>query len=103
MHQWLTPIILVTQEAEIRRMDQHRQIVLKTLSQKTFTKTGLVEWLKVKALSSNLSATKQQQQQQKKNQPVVPTQTYRIRTFILTKSSGDSEAVPEQDSLLIPL
>jgi hypothetical protein len=26
---------------------QHRQVVGKTLSQKTFTKIGLVEWLKV--------------------------------------------------------
>jgi hypothetical protein len=36
-HQWLTPIILAIQEAEIRRItvqSQPRQIVLKTLSQK---------------------------------------------------------------------
>jgi hypothetical protein len=36
-HQWLTPVILATQEAEIRRImiqSQARQIVLKTLSQK---------------------------------------------------------------------
>jgi hypothetical protein len=35
---WLTPIILATQEAEIRRIEvqsQPRQIVCKTLSQKT--------------------------------------------------------------------
>jgi hypothetical protein len=44
------PVILATQEAEIRRMavsNQCRQIVHKTLSQKTLHKRGLVEWLKV--------------------------------------------------------
>jgi hypothetical protein len=38
---WLTPVILATQEAEIRRtvvQSQSRQIVLKTLSQKTLHK-----------------------------------------------------------------
>jgi hypothetical protein len=48
---WFTPIILATQEAEIRRImvqSQSKQIVHKTLSQKKpFTKKGLVEWLKV--------------------------------------------------------
>jgi hypothetical protein len=42
---WLTPIILATQEAEIRRIEfqsQPRQIVHETLSQKN----PLVEWLK---------------------------------------------------------
>jgi hypothetical protein len=36
-HQWLIPVILATQEEEIRRIEvqsQHRQIVPKTLSQK---------------------------------------------------------------------
>jgi hypothetical protein len=36
-HRWPTPVILATQEAEIRRITVHsqpRQIVLKTLSQK---------------------------------------------------------------------
>jgi hypothetical protein len=47
--------------AEIRKIvvqSQPRQIVLQTLSQKkTHHKNGLIEWLKVKALSSNPSTT----------------------------------------------
>jgi hypothetical protein len=48
--QWLTPIILVTQEAEIRRIvvqSQPRQIVCETISKTSITIKGLVEWLKV--------------------------------------------------------
>jgi hypothetical protein len=44
------PVILATQEAEIRRItdqSQPRQIVLQTLSQSTLHKKGLVEWLKM--------------------------------------------------------
>jgi hypothetical protein len=44
------PVILATQEAEIRRItvqSQTRQIVHETLFQKTHHKKGLVEWLKV--------------------------------------------------------
>jgi hypothetical protein len=43
--QWLMPIILATQEAEIRRImaqSQLEQIVLKTLSQRMHHKKGLV-------------------------------------------------------------
>jgi hypothetical protein len=49
-HWWLTPIILTTQEAEIRRIlvqSQPGQRVPETLSRKTFHKKGLVGWLKV--------------------------------------------------------
>jgi hypothetical protein len=56
------PVILATQEAAIRRIEvwsQPRQIVCKTLSGKNLPqKTGLVEWLKVKALSSSPSNEK---------------------------------------------
>jgi hypothetical protein len=46
-HQWLTPVILTTQEAEIRRMaiqSQPRQIVFETLSQRnpSQNRTGVV-------------------------------------------------------------
>jgi hypothetical protein len=55
------PIVLATQEAEIRRImiqSQPRQIVCETLSRKKpLYKKGLVEWLKVEALSSKPSNT----------------------------------------------
>jgi hypothetical protein len=47
-HRWLMSVILATQEAEIRRItvrSQPREVVRETLSQKPFTKIGLVEWL----------------------------------------------------------
>jgi hypothetical protein len=52
------PVILATQEADIRRItvrSQPRQIVLETLSRKYPSQKGLAEWLKVKALSSSPS------------------------------------------------
>jgi hypothetical protein len=48
--QRLTPVILATQEAEIRRLaaqSQCRQIVCETVPQKHLTQKGLVEWIKV--------------------------------------------------------
>jgi hypothetical protein len=47
--QWLTPIILVTQEAEIRRIAVQSQANSSTRPylEKTLHKKGLVEWLKV--------------------------------------------------------
>jgi hypothetical protein len=47
---WLTPVILATQEAEIKRIkiqSQPQQIVLKTVSKKNHHKKGLVAWLKL--------------------------------------------------------
>jgi hypothetical protein len=44
------PVILTTEEAEIRRMEilsQARQIALKTLSQKPLHKKEMLEWFKV--------------------------------------------------------
>jgi hypothetical protein len=59
---WLKPVILATQEVEIRRItvrSQPRQIVLQDpISKKSFTKIELVKWLKVKALSSSPSPAK---------------------------------------------
>jgi hypothetical protein len=52
-------VIPATQEAEIRRItvqSQPRQIVRETLSRKYPTQKGLVEWLKMKALSSSPGA-----------------------------------------------
>jgi hypothetical protein len=49
-HWWLVPVMLATQEAEIRRImvqSHPRQIVHETLSQKYLTQKELVEWLKV--------------------------------------------------------
>jgi hypothetical protein len=48
-HQWLTPIILVTQEAEIRRMLVQSQSWVNSswdpISKKTHHKKGLADWL----------------------------------------------------------
>jgi hypothetical protein len=52
-HWWLTPVILATQEAEIRRIEFGRPYLENTHHTK-----GLVEWLKVQALSSSLSIAK---------------------------------------------
>jgi hypothetical protein len=54
-HQWLLPVILAIQEAEIRRIEvqsQPRKIVWETYLENTHHKKGLVEWLKVKSLST---------------------------------------------------
>jgi hypothetical protein len=86
------PEILATQEAKIRNFEvwsQPEQIVHKTLSQKTLHKKGLVEWLKVKALSSNPSTAKQQQQQQQQ-------QNNSIRLGIVAQSCNP------QDCGLVP-
>jgi hypothetical protein len=48
--QWLTPIILATQETGIRRIalpSQPGQIICEILPQKYLSQKGLVEWLKV--------------------------------------------------------
>jgi hypothetical protein len=56
--QWLMPIILAIQEAEIRRIavqSQPGQVVHETLSQKYHHKKGLTEWLKFKPQYHNNS------------------------------------------------
>jgi hypothetical protein len=67
-HRWLTPIILATQEAEIRRILVPSQS-WQTVSEKTHHKKGLVEWLKVKALSSNTSTTKKKKKFKQRDRP----------------------------------
>jgi hypothetical protein len=61
---WFTPIILATQEAEIRIAVQSQltqNSVQDRISKKNITKKGwLVEWLKVQALSSNPSTEKKE-------------------------------------------
>jgi hypothetical protein len=59
----LTPVILATQEAEIRRIavwSQRRQIVRVTLCRKYPLQKGLVMWLKVKALNSSPGTAKKE-------------------------------------------
>jgi hypothetical protein len=54
------PVILATQEVEIKRImvrSQPREIDPQDPISKNFTKIGLVEWLKVKAMSSSPSTT----------------------------------------------
>jgi hypothetical protein len=66
-HWWLTPVILATKEAQIRRIiirSQPRQIVRGALSRK-YPSQKRVEWLKVQALSSNFSTAKQPPPQKK--------------------------------------
>jgi hypothetical protein len=67
---WLTPVILATQETQIRRIavqSQPGQIVGRPYLEKPFTKKkrGLVEWLEVKALSSSPSTTKKKKKKER--------------------------------------
>jgi hypothetical protein len=66
-YQWLEPVILATQEAEIRKItvqSQLRQVVLETLSQKNPSqkRAGRIVGARLpnkhKSLSSNISAAK---------------------------------------------
>jgi hypothetical protein len=50
-------VILATQEAEIRK-----KVCAKPYLEKPFTKIGLVEWLKVKVLSSSPSTAKKKKE-----------------------------------------
>jgi hypothetical protein len=61
-HWWFTAVILATQEAEIRKITFRSQPWANSsqdpILKKPITKKELVEWLKVKVLSSNPSITK---------------------------------------------
>jgi hypothetical protein len=61
---WLTSVILATQETEIRRIEVRSQT--RPYLEKPFTKIGLVEWLKVKALSSSPSTAKKKKRKKEK-------------------------------------
>jgi hypothetical protein len=70
------PVILATQEAELRRtavQSQPREIVCKTLSQKYPTKRGLVESLpsKHETLSSKPQYHKKKKKGRKKNESII--------------------------------
>jgi hypothetical protein len=59
-HRWLMPVILATQEAEVRRITVQASLgkwFTKPYVKKPYHKK-LAEWLKVKALSSNPSTVK---------------------------------------------
>jgi hypothetical protein len=87
-HQWLTPVILATQETEIRRImvrSQPRQIVHETLSQKNHKK-----WLEVKAMSSNPSIILKNKKDRKEDAlnsyQSSLNSTSLIRTFLIISS-----------------
>jgi hypothetical protein len=52
-------------DQEDQSLSQLGQTVHETLSQKNTSQKGLVEWLKVKALSSNPSTTKKKKKKKK--------------------------------------
>jgi hypothetical protein len=66
-HQWFTLVILATQESEIRRIAVQSQPNSRELTwKKIHHNKGLVEWLKVKVLSSNPSIAKKKKERKKK-------------------------------------
>jgi hypothetical protein len=82
-------VFLATQEAEIGRIEvqsQLRHIVHDTLSRKKpFTKIGLVEWLKVKALSSNSSTIKENKKHTQSKQTAATTKKLNCRQIHISQ------------------
>jgi hypothetical protein len=73
------PIILATQEAEIRRIkvqSQPGQITHEPYLEKPSTKIGLPMWLKVQALSSNPSTAKKKKKEREKKTEVTDQEKY---------------------------
>jgi hypothetical protein len=65
---WLTPVILATREAEIKRIAVRSlpNSSTRPYLKKPFTKIGLAEWLMVKALSSSPSTPPKKKNKQTK-------------------------------------
>jgi hypothetical protein len=73
------PVILATQEAEIRRItvqSQQGQIFSRSHLEKTLHKKGLVEWFKVKTQSSYSSTKKKKKKQTKNKETKTPNLLY---------------------------
>jgi uncharacterized protein YaiL (DUF2058 family) len=79
------PIILATQEAEIRRIkvqSQPGQITHEPYLEKPSTKIGLPMWLKVQALSSNPSTAKKKKKRERRKQKLQTRRNIAARKLI---------------------
>jgi hypothetical protein len=79
------PIILATQEAEIRRIkvqSQPGQITHEPYLEKPSTKIGLPVWLKVQALSSNPSTAKKKKKRERRKQKLQTRRNIAARKLI---------------------
>jgi hypothetical protein len=79
------PIILATQEAEIRRIkvqSQPGQITHEPYLEKPSTKIGLPVWLKVQALSSNPSTAKKKKERERRKQKLQTRRNIAARKLI---------------------
>jgi hypothetical protein len=64
-HQWLTPVI--PSYSGSKDQEDHDSKPARPYLKKTFTKIGVVEWLKMKALRSNPSTAKKKGSQSPKS------------------------------------
>jgi hypothetical protein len=85
---WLTPVILATQEAEIRRIvvqSQIGQIPLQDPISKNPPQNRIGGWLKVKALSSSPSTPKKQTKKRHTSICIGVTLLVQLFSFHFTK------------------